>query len=143
MMFNEVPFLDRFEAARAAGFEAVEFLFPYEFPVAELRKRLDDNGLRQALFNMPPGDWAGGERGLTCLPGRVQEFRDNVKKALDYATTLDCKLIHAMGGIPPTGTPAATAASACAANLAWASEQAQPAGVKVAIEPINSRDMPG
>jgi hydroxypyruvate isomerase len=143
MMFNEVPFLDRFEAARKAGFEAVEFLFPYEFPSAELKKRLDGNGLTQALFNMPPGDWAGGERGLACLPGRVQEFRDNVKKALDYATALDCKLVHCMAGIAPPGVPEVTVASVYAANLAWAAEQMHPAGVKVVIEPINGRDMPG
>src|SRR6185312_15366893 len=85
MMFNEVPFLDRFAAARQAGFEAVEFLFPYEFPAKELRQRLDDNGLTQALFNLPPGDWAKGERGLASLPGRVEEFRASVQKALDYA----------------------------------------------------------
>ena len=85
MMFNEVPFLDRFAAARKAGFDGVEFLFPYEHPAAELRKRLDGEGLTQALFNMPPGDWAKGERGLASLPGRQAEFRDGVKQALDYA----------------------------------------------------------
>jgi hydroxypyruvate isomerase len=143
MMFNEVPFLDRFEAARKAGFEAVEYLFPYEFPAPELRKRLDGAGLTQALFNMPPGDWAGGDRGLACLPGRVQEFRDSVKKAQDYAGALDCKLVHCMAGIAPPGTPETTAAAVYAANLAWAAEQMHPAGVKVVIEPINARDMPG
>ncbi|MBV8397445.1 MAG: hydroxypyruvate isomerase family protein [Acetobacteraceae bacterium] len=143
MMFNEVPFLDRFEAARKAGFEAVEYLFPYEFPAAEIRKRLDTNGLKQVLFNMPPGNWGGGERGLACLPGRVQEFRDGVKKALDYALALDCTLVHCMAGIPPAALPEVTAASLYAANLAWAAEQTHPAGVKVVVEPINHRDMPG
>ncbi len=85
MMFNEVPFLDRFAAARKARFDAVEFLFPYEHPAAELRKRLDGEGLTQALFNMPPGDWGKGERGIASLPGRQPEFRDGVKQALDYA----------------------------------------------------------
>lgn len=143
MMFNEVPFLDRFAAARQAGFEAVEFLFPYEFPAKELRQRLDDNGLTQALFNLPPGDWAKGERGLASLPGRVEEFRASVQKALDYAAALDCKLLHCMAGIVPEGVAAVTAASLYAANLAWAGELAKPAGVKLVIEPINHRDMPG
>ncbi len=143
MMFNEVPFLDRFEAAAKAGFKAVEFLFPYEFPAAVLRARLDAAGLQQVLFNMPPGDWAAGERGLASLPGRAQEFRDNVKIALDYATTLGCPLIHCMAGIPPAGTSPVTAAALFAANLAWAGEHAKAAGVRLAIEPINHRDMPG
>ena len=143
MMFNEVPFLERFDAAARAGFKAVEFLFPYDFPAAELKRRLDDAGLTQVLFNMPPGDWAGGERGTASLPGRVAEFRDGTKKALDYATTLDCKLVHCMAGIPPAGTPPVTAAALYASNLAWAAEQAVAAGVKIVIEPINHRDMPG
>lgn len=143
MMFNEVPFLDRFDAAARAGFTAVEFLFPYEWPAAELKRRLDANGLTQALFNMPPGDWAAGERGLASLPGRVAEFRDNVAKALDYAAILDCKLIHCMAGIPPAGTHPVTAAALFASNVAWAAEQAHAAGRRLALEPINHRDMPG
>ena len=110
MMFNEVPFLDRFDAAARAGFQAVEYLFPYDFPATEIRRRLDGAGLKQVLFNMPPGDWAGGERGLASLPGRQAEFRDSVGKALDYAAALDCKLMHCMAGMPPAGTPFATAA---------------------------------
>ena len=121
MMFNEVPFLDRFSAARKAGFDGVEFLFPYEHPKAELRKRLDGEGLNQALFNMPPGDWAKGDRGLASLPGRQAEFRDGVKQALDYAEALGCKLVHCMAGIVPAGVSQVTAASLYAANLAWAS----------------------
>ncbi len=142
MMFNEVPFLDRFAAAGKAGFKAVEFLFPYEFPAAELRARLTDAGLTQALFNAPPGDWAKGERGLASLPGRQQEFRDGIHKALEYATVLDCPIVHVMAGIP-TGVAPVTAAALYAANLAWAAEQAVSAGKKLVIEPINHRDMPG
>ena len=142
MMFNEMPFLDRFAAAAKAGFSGVEFLFPYDFPAVEIRKRLDDNGLTQALFNMPPGDWNAGERGMASLPGRQSEFLDGVKKALDYATALDCKLVHAMAGIPH-GVAPVTAAAIYAANLARATDLAHPAGVKVVIEPINHRDMPG
>jgi hydroxypyruvate isomerase len=143
MMFNEVPFLDRFDAAARAGFTAVEYLFPYEYEPTELRRRLDGAGLTQVLFNMPPGNWAAGERGLASLPGRQAEFRDGVRKALDYAHALDCKLVHVMAGIVPTGVSQVTAAAVYAANLAWAAEQGSAAGVKLAIEPINHRDMPG
>lgn len=143
MMFNELPFLDRFEAAAKSGFKAVEFLFPYEHPAAELARRLADNGLSQALFNMPPGDWAAGERGLASLPGRANEFRDGVAKALDYAAALNCRLVHMMAGIPPAGTASATAAALYASNLAWAAERAAAAGVRIVLEPINHRDMPG
>lgn len=143
MMFNEVPFLDRFAAARQAGFEGVEFLFPYDFPAAEIRARLRGEGLTQVLFNLPPGDWAKGERGLASLPGRQAEFRTAVGKALDYAATLECRLLHCMAGIPAADVAPGTAAALFAANLAWAAEQAYAAGVKLVIEPINHRDMPG
>ena len=143
MMFNEVPFLDRFEAARKADFEGVEYLFPYDFPAAEIRRRLNGAGLTQVLFNMAPGDWAKGDRGLASLPGRQTEFRESVKRALDYAHTLECKQVHCMAGIPSAGVSPVTAAATYAANLAWAAEQAAPAGVKIVIEPINHRDMPG
>jgi hydroxypyruvate isomerase len=143
MMFNEVPFLERFAAARKAGFEGVEFLFPYDFSTNDLRTRLVGEGLTQALFNMPPGNWGAGERGLASLPGRQSEFREGVKKALDYAAALDCRHVHCMAGIVPADISPVTAAAVYAANLAWATEQARPAGVKLVIEPINHRDMPG
>lgn len=143
MMFNEQPFLDRFETAAQAGFQAVEYLFPYDHPAAEIRRRLTDLGLKQVLFNMPPGDWNAGERGLAALPGRQAQFRDGVKKSLDYAVALNCKLIHPMAGIQAPDVDRVTAASVYAANLAWAAEQALAAGVRLSIEPINHRDMPG
>ncbi len=143
MMFNEHAFLDRFAAAAQAGFKAVEFLFPYDHPAADIRARLDDNGLEQILFNMPPGDWSMGERGLACLPGRQAEFRDSVKYALDYAAVLGTRRLHCMAGLPPAGLAAGTAAALYATNVAWACEQAHAAGVLVVIEPINHRDMPG
>jgi len=143
MMFNEVPFLDRFDQARKAGFDAVEFLFPYEYPIAELRTRLDANGLTQVLFNAPPGDWGRGERGLASLPGRTREFREGVKKGLEYAHGLGCSLLHCMAGLAPEGVSPVTLAATYAANLAWAGEQALGAGVRAVIEPINHRDMPG
>src|SRR4051812_8821056 len=105
MMFTEVPFLDRFARARAAGFTAVEFLFPYEHPAAEIAARLKDNGLQQVLFNAPPGDWSAGERGIAALPGRQQEFRDGLRKGLDYAAALSCPRLHLMAGLTPAGVP--------------------------------------
>jgi hydroxypyruvate isomerase len=143
MMFNEHPFLDRFAAAARAGFKGVEFLFPYEHPAGEIRARLDANGLEQVLFNGPPGDWAGGERGTASLPGRQAEFREGIKRALDYAAALGNRLLHVMAGIPGRDVPPVTAAALYAANLAWAAEQAHAQGVRIVIEPINHRDMPG
>lgn len=143
LMFTEIPFLDRFGAAAKAGFKAVEFLFPYEFPATEIATRLKDNGLSQVLFNGPPGDWNKGERGQAALPGRQAEFREGFRKALDYAAALDCPRIHVMSGLAPAGVPHDTMTATLAANLAWAAEQAAPAGVKPVIEPINHRDIPG
>lgn len=143
MMFNELPFLDRFAAARAAGFEAVEFLFPYEFPAAEIARRLKDNGLQNVLFNAPPGDWNAGERGTACLPERRGEFREGIKKALDYSAALDCPRLHVMAGLAPAGAKRDTLLAAYAASLDFAAEECGKAGVKPVIEPINHRDIPG
>ncbi|MBR0663424.1 hydroxypyruvate isomerase family protein [Roseomonas hellenica] len=143
MMFNELPFLDRFAAARQAGFEAVEFLFPYEHPAAEIAVRLKDHGLAQVLFNAPPGDWGRGERGIAALPGRQAEFRDAIHRALDYAAALSCPRLHVMAGLAPQGVARDTLTGTYAANLAWAAEECAKAGVKPVIEPINHRDIPG
>jgi hydroxypyruvate isomerase len=143
MMFTEVPFLDRFARARAAGFEAVEFLFPYEQPPAEIARRLQDNGLRQVLFNAPPGDWAAGERGCAALPGRAAEFREGIRRALDYAAALACPSLHVMAGLAPAGARRDTLLATYAINLAWAAEECAKAGVRPVIEPINHRDIPG
>jgi len=143
MMFTEVPFLDRFERAAKCGFNAVEYLFPYEFPAPEIAARLKDSGQAQVLFNAPPGNWAAGERGLAAVPGREAEFREGLSRALDYAGALNCPQVHVMAGILPPGVPQLTAASVYAANLAWAARAAAQAKVKLLIEPINHRDMPG
>lgn len=142
MMFNEVPFLDRFAAARAAGFEAVEFLFPYEFAAADIARRLSDNGLANVLFNAPPGDWSAGERGMACLPERRAEFREGIKRALDYAAALGCPRLHVMAGLAPSGVARETLLATYAANLDFAAEECGKAGVKPVIEPINHRDIP-
>ncbi len=143
MMFTEVPFLDRFARAAEAGFKAVEFLFPYEFPAADIAARLRDNGLALVLFNAPPGDWAQGERGTAALPGRQQEFRDGVARALDYAAALSCPRLHVMAGLTPEGAAYDALLATYAANLAWCAEECAGAGVKPVIEPINHRDIPG
>src|SRR6476469_8451329 len=143
MMFNEHPFLDRFARARAAGFQAVEFLFPYEFPATEIALRLKDNGLQQVLFNAPPGDWAGGERSMACLPGRGEEMRSAVQRALEYATELQCPRVHLMAGLAPAGADRAVLGRTYLENLAWAAQQAARQGVQILIEPINTRDIPG
>ncbi len=143
MMFQEVPFLDRFAAAAAAGFTGVEYLFPYEFPASEIAARLERHRLTQALFNLPPGDWAKGERGLAALPGRESEFMEGLERALDYARATSCPRLHAMAGIWPEGLDRREGASLYAANLRGAADRAAARGVTLVIEPINSRDMPG
>ncbi|MGW5739085.1 MULTISPECIES: 2-oxo-tetronate isomerase [Streptomyces] len=146
MMYTEHAFPDRFAAAAADGFEAVEYLFPYAHAAGELRRRLDDHGLRQVLFNAPPGAWENGERGIAALPGRESELRTGIEQALEYAAALGCGQVHVMAGLlPPGSTPDQRAAhhATYLANLAWAAERAAAAGVDVLIEPINGRDMPG
>ncbi len=143
MLYNEHAFIDRFAAAAADGFQAVEFLFPYAHSAPELAQRLADHGLQQVLFNAPPGDWDGGERGTACLPGREAEFRAGVARALDYAEVLNCPRVHLMAGLAPAGTERAALQVTYEANLAWAAELAATAGREVLIEPINPRDIPG
>ncbi len=143
MLYNEHAFLDRFAAAAADGFKGVEYLFPYEHPAADIAKRLQDHGLQQVLFNAPPGDWAAGERGLACLPGREAEFRNGIDRALDYAAALDCPRIHVMAGLVPAGQAREALRPLYLDNLRWTAEQAQQVGRSVLIEPINQRDMPG
>jgi hydroxypyruvate isomerase len=143
MMFNEVPFLDRFALAAKAGFKGVEFLFPYEHPAAEIAARLKDNGLQQVLFNAPAGDFAKGERGMAAIPGKQAAFRDSIKIALEYANVLACPRLHIMAGLKPEGVAHDTLTAVYGANLAYAAEECAKAGVKPIIEPINHRDIPG
>jgi hydroxypyruvate isomerase len=143
MMFNEVPFLDRFGAAAEAGFQGVEFLFPYEHPVEALVDRLTRHRLECVLFNLPAGNWSAGERGLTCLPGREGEFRAGVKTALAYATGLRTKRVHAMAGIAPAGANPAELRETYVANLKYAAAECARHGIMLVIEAINTRDMPG
>ena len=142
-MFTELAFLDRFAAAAAIGFRAVEYPNPYEYPGEVLATRLADAGLVQALFNTPAGDWPAGERGLTCLPDRVDEFRAGIKTAIEYAECLDCRRVHVVAGLAdPEADPAALAA-AYRDNLAYAADTFGGRGITALIEPINQRDIPG
>jgi len=143
MLYSEHFFLDRFAAAAADGFGAVEFLFPYAFTASKLAARLRDNGLEQVLFNGPPGDWEQGERGMACLPGREDQFKRSIEQALSYAATLRCARVHVMAGLVPPGVEHSLLRATSVANLAWAAAQAAPQGVELQIEPINTRDVPG
>jgi hydroxypyruvate isomerase len=142
-VFQEVGFLERFAMAAGCGFKGVEYLSPYEHPPEIIAEQLNRHGLEQALFNMPPGDWAAGERGIAALPGREQEFRDGVETALTYAKATNCRLVHAMAGLVPEGSDRAAAQRAYVANLRHAAERLAPESVTVVIEPINNRDIPG
>ncbi|WP_316149339.1 2-oxo-tetronate isomerase [Cupriavidus sp. BIC8F] len=143
MMYNEHAFLDRFAAAAADGFRAVEYLFPYEHAATDLRARLDANGLTQALFNAPPGDWAAGERGLAALPGREAEFRDAVGRALEYAGVIGNDRVHVMAGLVPANADRPRHRAAYLENVAFAAKAAAAQGITIVLEPINTRDMPG
>ena len=123
MMFNEVPFLERFSAAADAGFHGVEYLFPYDYPVEAIEDLLRRHSLENVLFNLPPGNWAAGERGTTCLPGREAEFRAGVQTAIAYATRLKTTRVHAMAGIVPPGADPAAVHAAYIANLKYAAAE--------------------
>jgi 2-dehydrotetronate isomerase len=142
-IFQEVGFLDRFGAAAACGFKAVEYLTPYEHPPEAITERLKRYGLEQALFNLPPGDWAAGERGIAALPGREQEFRDGVETALVYAKATRCGILHAMAGMLPEDHDPAEAERTYLANLRHAADRLAAQGLTLVIEPINTRDIPG
>lgn len=142
-MFREHDFLDRFAAAARAGFTAVECQFPYEFDAQEIRARLIEHGLTLALFNLPPGDLAAGDRGLACLPDRVEDFRATVDMALTYADMLGCTKLHCMAGLVPRGADRAALNDSFCSNLDEAAAQARAAGCVLLIEPINARDVPG
>ena len=143
MLFTEEDFLDRFDAAARAGFKGVEYLFPYDHEATDIKKRLDDNGLTQVLFNLPAGDWGAGERGIACHSDRVEEFRSGVDKAIDYARILGCKQVNCLAGIQPEGVSDADAHKTLAENLRFAADKLEQAGILLIAEPINTRDIPG
>jgi len=143
MLFTEIEFLDRFAAARKAGFKAVEYLFPYPYSKDTLAKTLSENGMKQILFNLPAGDWAKGERGLGAVPGREKEFQEGVATTIEYAKALDCGMVNCLAGVPPSGAKPEEARKTLIANLKYAAPRLKEAGIKLLMEPINNFDIPG
>ncbi len=143
MLFNELEFLARFEAAAKAGFRGVEYLFPYPFPKQRLAEELETHQLTQVLHNLPAGDWAAGERGIACHPDRTGEFQDGVGKALEYASALGCKQLNCLAGISPKEVSAERAERTFIDNLQFAAKALLAANIRLLIEPINTRDIPG
>src|SRR5262245_7203908 len=142
MLFNEVGFIDRFAAAARAGFTGVEYLFPYDFEPAQLQQSLRENGLTQVLHNLPAGNWQAGERGIACHPARTSEFAEGVDRAIRYATALGCGQVNCLAGAVPQGVSEAEAQATFVDNLRLAAPKLKAAGIKLLIEPINTRDIP-
>ena len=143
MLFNEVPFLERFELAARAGFEAVEFQFPYAFAAQDIRDRLDAHGLKGVLHNLPAGDWDAGERGIACHPDRVDEFRAGVAHGITYAQALGVGQLNCLAGQAPVGVPEPLLRQTFVANLRFAAQALKTAGLRLLIEPVNRFDVPG
>ncbi|WP_345796464.1 hydroxypyruvate isomerase [Castellaniella sp. MT123] len=143
MLFTEVDFPDRFEAAAKAGFKGVEYLFPYAYAKEDLAQRLKDNGLVQVLHNLPAGNWDAGERGIACHPDRVGEFKQGVATAIEYAQALNCPQVNCLAGKVPAGVDHATAHRTFVENLRYAAAELKKAGIRLVMEPINTFDIPG
>ena len=143
LMFNEVGFMERFGVAANAGFKGVEYLFPYEYPVEAIGEQLDKHDLQQVLFDFPAGDFAGGERGIAIQPDRTGEFQEGVGQAIEYAKALNCKRLTVLAGLAPKGTPANELQDTLVDNLKFAAREAEPHGITVLIEPLNTVDTPG
>lgn len=143
MMFTEVDFYERFERASKAGFTGIEYLFPYDWPVAELVEKLEENNLEQVLHNLPAGDWGGGERGIACLPGREGEFQDGVGTALEYARALKCPQLNCLAGLTPENESADKVKEVLKNNLKFAADALEKEGITLLVEPINCFDIKG
>jgi hydroxypyruvate isomerase len=143
MLFNEVDFLDRFEKAAKAGFKGVEYLFPYAWKKEQLVEKLGAFGLTQALHNLPAGDWNKGERGIACLPGRETEFQDGVGQAIEYAKALKCPQVNCLVGLTPAGAAAEKVRQTLVANLRFAAGALQKEGIRLLVEALNDKDVPG
>ncbi len=143
MLYNEVPFMERFDKAAAAGFKAVEFLYPYAYAASEIKAKLDQNQLKLVLHNIPAGDWDGGERGIACLPDRVDEYRAGVAKAIEYATALGVGQLNCLAGKVPEGADRKALHATFVSNLKYTATEFKKHGLKLLIEPINIYDIPG
>jgi hydroxypyruvate isomerase len=142
-LWTERPFLDRFAAAREAGFSQVEYMFPYEHPAHALKARLEENGLEQVLFNLPAGDWAGGDRGIAADPSRVDEFRDGVERALTYAEALDVRQLNCLAGLRLDGLDPGVQWVTLVENVRHAARRLAADGRQLLVEPVNTFDVPG
>ena len=143
MLFNEAPFLERFERASKAGFNAVEFLFPYAYSAAEIKQQLDQHQLILVLHNLPAGDWDAGERGIACHPDRVEEFRQGVARAIEYAKVLGVQQLNCLAGKTPVGVDPKLLQTTLVENLRYAAAELKKANLRLLIEPINTFDIPG
>jgi len=143
MLYNEIDFLKRFEVAARSGFRGVEYLFPYPYRAEQLAELLHEHALTQVLHNLPAGNWAAGERGVACQPDRMNEFREGVDHAVEYATALGCKQVNCLAGIAPPGVAGHRLRDTFVANLKFAADRLAAVGVGLLIEPINTRDVPG
>jgi hydroxypyruvate isomerase len=143
MLYTELPFLDRFEAAARANFKAVEFLFPYAYVAKDIKQRLDDNGLELVLHNLPAGDWDAGERGIACDPSRTEEFRTGITRGIEYAQALGVRQLNCLAGKAPAGVALDALRDTFTSNLARAAVALKSAGLRLLIEPINTYDIPG
>ena len=143
MLFTELPFLERFGAAAKAGFQGVEYLFPYAYPKDELADCLREHRLVQVLHNLPAGNWEAGERGIACHPDRVDEFREGVARAIDYAQALGCRQLNCLVGVPPAGVSGELVRYVLTSNLRYAAGHLAEAGIRLLVEPINTFDIPG
>ena len=143
MLFTELPFIERFGAAAAAGFQGVEFLFPYAFEADAIAAQLKQHGLELVLHNLPAGNWDAGERGIACHPDRVDEFRQGVDQAIRYAQALGVTQLNCLAGIVPPGASLQDAQRTLVANLTYAASRLREVGIALLIEPINTFDIPG
>lgn len=143
MLFTELPFLERFAAARKAGFKGVEYVSPYEQYPGDIADRLKANRLSQVLFNLPVGNWDAGERGIAIFSGRQAEFRDGVERAIRYAKALSCPQVNCLAGIAPERADPEALRATLVENLAFAASALGSEGIRLLVEPINTRDMPG
>ena len=143
MLFNEVDFLDRFEKAAKAGFKGVEYLFPYAWKKEQLAEKLGTHGLIQVLHNLPAGDWNAGERGIACIPGREAEFQEGVGRAIEYAKALKCPQVNCLVGLTPKSAPADKVRQTLVANLRFAAAALAKEGIRLLVEALNDKDIPG
>jgi len=143
MLFSEVDFLERFGKAAGNGFSAVEYMFPYDWPAEQILELLKSNSLEQVLFNLPVDEWAAGVRGIACIPGREQEFQENVERAIGYAKVLQCPRVNCLVGLTPADEDPERVTETLVTNLRYAADALAKENITLLVEALNSRDIPG